>query len=189
MNLFREDGHLTDEGIQALESDNLDEMQRLEAAEHLAFCDCCVARQLALMVDENALLCIPETFVRSIMKRVKKRGRKVYFARWTITAAGLVLALWGAGLVFAVTQPQMAILQNQEAVRQSEPAPLFGSRMNAATGELFAKMNNAFNGWKAQDIFHLHIRNAQTDILEQDSPTREPGTSQSTPDVSNSIGE
>lgn len=37
--LFLQTGHLSDEGLQALIDGMLDEMQRLEAAEHLSFCD------------------------------------------------------------------------------------------------------------------------------------------------------
>lgn len=39
MELFREDGCLSDEGLHALTAGQLDELGRLEAAEHLAYCD------------------------------------------------------------------------------------------------------------------------------------------------------
>ena len=40
MELFRADGHLTEEALRALaENKPLDELHRLEAAEHLSFCD------------------------------------------------------------------------------------------------------------------------------------------------------
>ena len=47
MELFLENGHLSDEGLAALQSGGLDDLARLEAAEHLAFCDECLARHLA----------------------------------------------------------------------------------------------------------------------------------------------
>ena len=37
LELFREDGCLTDEGLQALRDGQLDELGRLEAAEHLSY--------------------------------------------------------------------------------------------------------------------------------------------------------
>ena len=43
LELFREDGCLTDEGLQALRDGQLDELGRLEAAEHLSYCDKCLS--------------------------------------------------------------------------------------------------------------------------------------------------
>ena len=51
MKLFREDGHLTDEGLRALIAGELDEMGRLETAEHLDFCDQCVERYSELLTE------------------------------------------------------------------------------------------------------------------------------------------
>ena len=45
MELFQEDGHLTQYALDALVQDlPLDELSRLEIAEHLSFCDACVDR-------------------------------------------------------------------------------------------------------------------------------------------------
>ena len=44
MELFRDDGCFTEEGLHALLCGQLDEMGRLEAAEHLAYCDRCMDR-------------------------------------------------------------------------------------------------------------------------------------------------
>ena len=45
MELFDQtSGCLTNEGLQALADGQLDELSRLEAAEHLAFCDACLDR-------------------------------------------------------------------------------------------------------------------------------------------------
>ena len=43
MESFRKDGCLSDEGLHALIAGQLDELGRLEAAEHLAYCDKCTA--------------------------------------------------------------------------------------------------------------------------------------------------
>ena len=42
MELFDVKGCLSEEGLQALVGGQLDETQRLEAAEHLAYCDRCL---------------------------------------------------------------------------------------------------------------------------------------------------
>ena len=52
MELFREDGCLTDEGLCALREGKLDELGRLEAAEHLAYCDGCMDRYTALLTAD-----------------------------------------------------------------------------------------------------------------------------------------
>ena len=56
MEYFRPDGHLTDEALAALvRSEPLDELVRLELAEHLAYCDDCLQRYTDLLA-EDALL-------------------------------------------------------------------------------------------------------------------------------------
>lgn len=52
LELFREDGCLTDEGLQALQDGQLDELGRLEAAEHLSYCDKCMDRYTALLTAD-----------------------------------------------------------------------------------------------------------------------------------------
>ena len=42
MELFDKNGCLTDEGLQALQAGGLDELGRLETAEHLSYCDKCM---------------------------------------------------------------------------------------------------------------------------------------------------
>lgn len=49
MELFDAKGCLSEEGLQALVGGQLDETQRLEAAEHLAYCDRCMDRYTALL--------------------------------------------------------------------------------------------------------------------------------------------
>ena len=41
--LFDAEGHLTDDGLYALKDGTLDDLGALEAAEHLSFCDYCLA--------------------------------------------------------------------------------------------------------------------------------------------------
>ena len=49
MTCFRPDGHLTDAALTALvRGDCLEELDRLELAEHLAYCDQCLQRYTSL---------------------------------------------------------------------------------------------------------------------------------------------
>ena len=52
MELFREDGCLTDEGLLAVTKGGLDELGRLETAEHLSYCDRCMDRYTALLTAD-----------------------------------------------------------------------------------------------------------------------------------------
>ncbi len=98
MELFRESGCLTDEGLQAVVDGTLDEMQRMEAAEHLSFCDECLVRYTQLLTDD-VLIAPDETLVPSVMKRVKSKAAQIFFNRYTRVAAAVALAmvLWSIG--------------------------------------------------------------------------------------------
>lgn len=56
MERFRDDGHLTDEALSALiQQVPMGELERLEIAEHLAFCDICLQRYTTLLTDAPLL--------------------------------------------------------------------------------------------------------------------------------------
>ena len=78
MELFQEDGHLTQYALDALVQNlPLDELSRLEIAEHLSFCDACVDRYSQAL--ENCLLLTPEQPVApSVMQRLRQRAIKVF---------------------------------------------------------------------------------------------------------------
>ena len=100
MDLFRHDGHLTDEALAALVVGKvLDETARLEIAEHLAYCDLCLQRYTDALAD--APLLVPEHSCReSLWRRVRVRTVRIFTNRYAAAAAGIVLALilvWGSG--------------------------------------------------------------------------------------------
>ena len=66
MESFRKDGCLSDEGLHALIAGQLDELGRLEAAEHLAYCDKCTDRYTALLTAD-ALSDPPRGVRRTVM--------------------------------------------------------------------------------------------------------------------------
>ena len=71
MDLFRHDGHLTDEALAALVTGMpLDETARLEMAEHLAYCDLCLQRYTDALAGTPLLM--PEHSCRESLWR---RGR------------------------------------------------------------------------------------------------------------------
>ena len=100
MELFREDGHLTDQALEALVSGReLNELDRLEMSEHLAFCDLCLSRYTQQLVDEG--LMTPAHSCRdTIWWRIRQRAARLLASRWATAAAAIVLvvSLWNFGV-------------------------------------------------------------------------------------------
>lgn len=102
--LFLENGHLSDAGLAALRDGTLDELARLEAAEHLSFCDACLDRYLALA--EPVQIQPPEDLTLPVMRRIRQRLARMFMNRYAVAAAAVVLAfgLWGGGVFGRIAQ-------------------------------------------------------------------------------------
>lgn len=91
MDLFNENGHLTAEGLNAVIAETLPELERLEAAEHLSFCDECLLKYSQLLTQD-----VLYTPIEPALPRVKKslRQKFVHFtlARYTTVAAAVAFA-------------------------------------------------------------------------------------------------
>ena len=92
MELFREDGCLSDEGLHALTAGQLDELGRLEAAEHLAYCDKCTDRYTALLTAD-ALADPPRDVRRTVMSTIWVRLMQSTCGRAAVAGVAAVLAL------------------------------------------------------------------------------------------------
>lgn len=117
MELFNPNGCLTDAGLQALLDGSLTELQRLEAAEHLAYCDRCIDRYTALLTKET--LQTPQSSVVSpVMKSLWVRIMRHTLGRAAVAgvAAVLALTLWGSGGLQKVVSGY-----NHIPVRQEHP--------------------------------------------------------------------
>ena len=100
MELFREDGCLSDEGLHALTAGQLDELGRLEAAEHLAYCDKCTDRYTALLTAD-ALAAPPRDVRRTVMSAIWVRLMQSTCGR--AAGAGGAISLAGVAAVLALT--------------------------------------------------------------------------------------
>ena len=111
MELFHENGHLTSEGLKALTEGRLDELARLEAAEHLSFCDECLVRYTALL--EDAPLAAPKApLAPGVWQRIRRRAWRIVTSRYATAAAAAAFALiWGTG-----------VFQNMGTLREARPA-------------------------------------------------------------------
>ncbi len=100
MDLFYEEmpGHLRPEALTALLRDGLAEEERFLVAEHLSFCDHCVAIYTNLLPEE-ALLDAPDTLAPAVAARLPKARRAIPFSHYLRAVASVALAfgLWQAG--------------------------------------------------------------------------------------------
>lgn len=119
--LFDDDtGHLTGFALQSLVDGSLEEPERLEAAEHLSYCDLCVERYTA-MLTEDTLLEAPELLKPGIFKELRRRMTRVFVNCYFHmgVAACLTLVLWSTG-VFA-SFGELAL--NPPRLERPEPVP------------------------------------------------------------------
>ena len=98
MELFDAKGCLSEEGLQALVGGQLDETQRLEAAEHLAYCDRCMDRYTALLTDD-VLEQPPRSARGAVMGTIWIRLMQNTWGRAAVATVAAVLALtmWRTG--------------------------------------------------------------------------------------------
>lgn len=139
MEMFKTDGHLTDQAMQALNAGHLDELCRLEAAEHLSFCDECLLRYTATL-EQGELITPPDTLKPKILAELRRRSLRLFSNRYAtaIAAAGLALVLWNGG-VFGALMPDKALTPPTPA-NQQEQAPLF-----AEADKLVETINDRLN--------------------------------------------
>ena len=113
MELFREDGCMTDAGFRAMMDGQLDELGRLEAAEHLSYCDQCMDRYTALLTAD-ALEKPPKSVQGAVMGTIWARLMQNTYGRAAVAGVAAVLALL---LLFFVVWPIIRGLR-----KEKEPA-------------------------------------------------------------------
>ena len=91
MELFDKNGCLTDEGLQALQAGGLDELGRLETAEHLSYCDKCMDRYTALLTAD-ALETPPHSAHKAVMAAIWVRLMQNTWGRAAVAGVAAVLA-------------------------------------------------------------------------------------------------
>ena len=131
MELFREDGCLSDEGLHALTAGQLDELGRLEAAEHLAYCDKCTDRYTALLTAD-ALADPPRDVRRTVMSTIWVRLMQNTWGRAAVATVAAVLALtmWRAGTLEQILHTgQQLNTWLPQTTQQTEPE-LLGKPVN-----------------------------------------------------------
>ncbi|WP_294540061.1 hypothetical protein [uncultured Gemmiger sp.] len=149
-NLFDTAGCLTQSGLEALRDDRLDDLGRLEAAEHLTFCDRCLARYTALL--ESIQLSAPmRDLIPQVQALMRLRAFRVMTNRYVSVAAAiaLALALWRFGLFGAA--PAAAPKEVQESRPNTSISQMLGSALDGASeglqNVLGSIQDTALSGW------------------------------------------
>ena len=106
MELFDKNGCLTDEGLQALQAGGLDELGRLETAEHLSYCDKCMDHYTALLTADAL-----ETPLHSAHKAVMA----------TIWRSGTIDQLLNFRKELRSWTPETSQSQTEEALQLGKP--------------------------------------------------------------------
>ncbi len=137
--VFRDDGHLSGEALLALakNEDRFGELERLEMAEHLAFCGECLRRYTALLEDGTALLVPENSCRRTLRSRIWFRAIQTAAGRYAAAAAAVTLALtvlWGES--------------GAELVRPGLPEdrPSVSRQLSGLTGELNDSLRETVSG-------------------------------------------
>lgn len=136
--VFREDGHLSGGALTALakNEDCFDELERLEIAEHLAFCDDCLQRY-TMALEDGALLVPERSCQRALWARIRGRALRLVTSRYATAAAAVALALtvlWG-GERMEFTRPALP-----------EERPSVSQRLTGLTGELSNSLHETVSG-------------------------------------------
>lgn len=144
--LFDAEGHLTDEGLHALQESRLDELGSLEAAEHLTFCDYCLARYTALIESAPEKLKQPmRDLIPQVQALMRLRSFRIMTNRYVSTAAAVALAflLWNV-TAFGITGSTGVPVARPTP---TEPQPSFRQRVNSVVGGFYESLNNTFKNF------------------------------------------
>lgn len=162
--LFDAAGCLSDTGLEALRDDRLDDLGRLEAAEHLTFCDRCLRRYTELL--ERIQLSAPmRDLIPQVQALMRLRSFRILTNRYVSVAAAiaLALALWRFG---AFSAPSAA-----RPEQTADPRPSFSQMLSGALGAASDGLNDlldsmqsaALSGW-AQMADHNQNKDGPTAV-------------------------
>lgn len=150
--LFDAEGHLTDEGLHALQEGRLDELGSLETAEHLTFCDYCLARYTALIESAPEKLKQPmRDLIPQVQALMRLRTFRVMTNRYVSAAAAiaLALALWRFGMFGGV--PGTAPRPQEEPRQKASISRMLSDTLNGASqglqNVLGSIQDTALSGW------------------------------------------
>lgn len=146
MELFSSDGHLTSQGLQSLIDEKLDELERLEVAEHLSFCDDCLVRYTTLLTDVP-LLTPQEPFKKPVLRKIQEKKTFTVLQKISTIAAAVVLS---AGLLTTGVFSTLASPVAPPSPKELSSFSTFVSQIAKEANDLFSQIGkpSSFNSNK-----------------------------------------
>mgnify|MGYP000857314679 CR=1 FL=1 len=147
MNTFDSGGHLTDDALQALLSGGpLSELDRLEIAEHLEFCDACLLRSVERLPHE-ALLTPAHSCRSTLWPRIRRRNARELAGRFATAAAAITIAasLWSFNVFGGLVTGSAALSGSAlSAIRQAD-FPQQAQQLDRSLGDSLARLSVLFH--------------------------------------------
>jgi len=147
MELFREDGCLSDEGLHALVDGRLDELGRLEAAEHLSYCDHCMDRYTALLTAD-VLEEPPRSMKNTVMTTIWVQLMQNTYGRIAVAgvAALLALGMWRSGALETALDHSAALRAVSPESSISQTLDKLDARGDTLPGQPRQELYQKFSG-------------------------------------------
>lgn len=171
--LFDAEGHLTDEGLHALQESRLDELGSLEAAEHLTFCDYCLARYTALIESVPEKLKQPmRDLIPQVQALMRLRSFRIMKNRYVSTAVAVMLAfaLWRFGFFGGVGTVQKSVQQLPDVTPRVTVSQALGGMFDSMSSGL----SNMFDGM--QLTINSGLAQLADPVVPRSNPTNNGGS-------------
>ncbi|BAK99983.1 hypothetical protein OBV_27850 [Oscillibacter valericigenes Sjm18-20] len=147
MELFNPHGHLTDDALKSFSVGGpLTELERLEIAEHLDFCDECLMRSIEFL-PEDALLTPACSCRDTLWKRIRQRAVRVLTSRYATAAAAIAIAagLWSFNIFGGLVAGSAALSNTARySQRQSDFSEKI-EQLDRAVSDGLSRLNQLFD--------------------------------------------
>lgn len=154
MNTFDSGGHLTDDALQAfLSGGPLTELDRLEIAEHLDFCNACLLRSVERM-PRDALLTPAHSCRNTLWPRIRRRSNRELAGRFATAAAAIAIAasLWSFNVFGGLVTSSAAWSDSALSALRQADFPQQAQQLDRTIGDSLSRLNELFSfGGRAGD--------------------------------------
>ena len=159
--------------LHALQESRLDELGSLEAAEHLTFCDYCLARYTALIESAPEKLKQPmRDLIPQVQALMRLRSFRIMTNRYVSTAAAVMLAfaLWRFGFFGGVGTVQKSVQQLPDVTPRVTVSQALGGMFDSMSSGL----SNMFDGM--QLTINSGLAQLADPVVPRSNPTNNGGS-------------
>lgn len=97
--LFKQDGHLTEQALSLLDGGEMSELELLEISEHLSFCDECLVTYTQMLAG-GSLMEPEQSITERVMARIRRRAQAIFVNKFVTmgVAASFAIIFWVTGV-------------------------------------------------------------------------------------------